>query len=44
MRGARFAGESVGVLSIAHLSRNKRAVGRAQDLADVEWLEKSAKP
>ena len=39
-----FAGETVPVLSIAHLIRNKRAVGRAQDLADVEWLEKSAKP
>lgn len=41
---AKFAGETVPVLSIAHLIRNKRAVGRAQDLADVEWLEKSAKP
>jgi len=41
---AQFAGESVPVLSVQHLIRNKRAVGRAQDLADVEWLEKSAKP
>jgi len=40
---AQFAGESVPVLSVQHLIRNKRAVGRAQDLADVEWLEKSAK-
>lgn len=40
---ARFAGEAVAVLSVEHLMRNKRAVGRAQDLADVEWLEKSAK-
>ena len=39
---AQFAGESVPVLSVQHLIRNKRAVGRAQDLADVEWLEKSA--
>jgi len=40
---AQFAGEPVAVLSVPHLIRNKRAVGRAQDLADVEWLEKSAK-
>jgi len=40
---ARFAGLTVAVLSVQHLIRNKRAVGRAQDLADVEWLEKSAK-
>ena len=40
---AQFAGETVPVLSVSHLIRNKRAVGRAQDLADVEWLEKSAK-
>ena len=39
-----FAGETVGVLSAAHLIRNKRAVGRAQDLADLEWLEKRRKP
>lgn len=35
----RFADQSVAVLSEAHLIRNKRAVGRSQDLADVEWLE-----
>ncbi|MGH8675685.1 MAG: hypothetical protein ACREVG_15410 [Burkholderiales bacterium] len=40
---AQFAGETVPVLSVPLLIRNKRAVGRAQDLADVEWLEKSAK-
>ncbi len=37
---ARFAGLSVPVLSVAHLVRNKRAVGRPQDLADLEWLER----
>jgi hypothetical protein len=30
----------VPVLSAKHLIRNKRAVGRPQDLADVDWLEK----
>lgn len=35
----RFADQPVAVLCEAHLIRNKRAVGRAQDLADVEWLE-----
>jgi hypothetical protein len=35
----RFAGEAVSVLSEAHLIRNKKAVGRPQDLADVDWLE-----
>ncbi len=40
---ARFAGEPASVLSVQHLIRNKRAVGRSQDLADVEWLEKQAK-
>lgn len=35
----RFADQPVSVLSEAHLIRNKRAVGRTQDLADVEWLE-----
>ncbi len=39
----RFADQSVAVLSEAHLIRNKRAVGRSQDLADVEWLENPAK-
>jgi hypothetical protein len=24
---------------VEHLIRNKRSVGRAQDLADLEWLE-----
>jgi hypothetical protein len=32
-------GQPVAVISIEHLIRNKRAVGRAQDLADLEWLE-----
>lgn len=36
---ANFAGISVPVLSRAHLIQNKRASGRKQDLADVEWLE-----
>jgi hypothetical protein len=40
---ARFADIPVPVLSAAHLARNKRAAGRAQDLADVEWLEKHGK-
>lgn len=35
----KFADLTVAVLSAAHLIRNKRAVGRAQDLADLEWLE-----
>jgi hypothetical protein len=30
---------SVPVISHAHLIRNKKAVGRPQDLADVSWLE-----
>ena len=38
---AKFADQTVPVLSAHHLIRNKRAVGRAQDLADVEWLEKA---
>lgn len=36
---ATFAGVSVTVLSRAYLIQNKRASGRKQDLADVEWLE-----
>ncbi|MGQ0544273.1 MAG: hypothetical protein ACT4P3_02950 [Betaproteobacteria bacterium] len=40
---ATFAGEKVAVLSANHLMRNKRAVGRTQDLADLEWLEKHRK-
>ena len=35
----RFTDQPVGVLSIEHMIRNKRAAGRAQDLADLEWLE-----
>ena len=40
---ATFADLPVPVLSATHLIRNKRAVGRTQDLADVEWLERSGK-
>lgn len=40
---ANFADLSVPVLSARHLIRNKRAVGRTQDLADVEWLEGSGR-
>lgn len=32
-------GQPVAVLSVEHLILNKRAAGRAQDLADLEWLE-----
>lgn len=35
----RFSDQPVAVLSVEHLIRNKRAAGRAQDLADLEWLE-----
>jgi hypothetical protein len=35
---ATFDGQSVGVLSRKHLIQNKAATGRAQDIADVEWL------
>lgn len=35
----RFADQDVAVLSRAMLIRNKRAAGRTQDIADVEWLE-----
>ena len=31
--------QAIGVLSVEHMIRNKRAAGRAQDLADLEWLE-----
>ena len=34
-----FTDQPVPVLSVEHLIRNKRATGRAQDLADLEWLE-----
>lgn len=37
---AKFVDLAVPVLSAKHLIRNKRAVGRTQDLADVEWLER----
>jgi len=40
---AKFAGLEVPVLSARHLVKNKRTVARAQDLADVEWLEKHGK-
>lgn len=36
---SRFADQLVAVLSRQHLIRNKRASGRTQDLADIEWLE-----
>ncbi|MFY9553955.1 MAG: hypothetical protein WAV47_04455 [Blastocatellia bacterium] len=39
----RFADQPTAVLSREHLIRNKRAAGRAQDLADVEWLEQREK-
>jgi hypothetical protein len=39
----KFADQTVPVLSTRLLIRNKRAVGRAQDLADLEWLERSEK-
>lgn len=40
---AKFVDLAVPVLSAAHLVTNKRTVGRMQDLADVEWLEKNNK-
>ena len=36
----RFGDQPVAVLSRNHLIRNKRACGRTQDLADIEWLER----
>ena len=36
----KFEGEPTQVLSREHLIQNKRASGRTQDLADVEWLER----
>jgi len=36
----KFADQTVAVLSRDLLIRNKRAAGRTQDLADVEWLER----
>jgi hypothetical protein len=38
---AKFADQTVGVLSRNHLIQNKRAAGREQDLLDVKWLERS---
>ena len=40
---AKFADQTVPVLSAKHLITNKRAVGRTQDIADVEWLERIGK-
>ncbi len=40
----RFADQAVNVLSRNHLIQNKRASGRKQDLADVEWLESHREP
>jgi hypothetical protein len=40
----RFAGQPAGVLSKEHLIRNKRATGRAQDLADIERLLANDEP
>jgi len=34
-----FGDQPVAVLSRRHLIQNKRSAGRAQDLADVDWLE-----
>jgi len=38
----KFSDQPASVLSKKHLLKNKRAVGRTQDLADVEWLEKNS--
>ena len=38
---ARFADQTVAVLSRKHLIVNKRAAGRDQDLVDVKWLERT---
>ena len=40
----RYGDQVAWFLSRAHLIRNKRAVGRTQDLADVEALEQSPDP
>ena len=37
----KFSDQPAAVLSKNHLIINKRAAGRTQDLADVEWLEKN---
>jgi hypothetical protein len=39
----KFADQPAAVLSREHLIRNKRASGRTQDIADVEWLETGEK-
>ncbi|MCF6285113.1 MAG: hypothetical protein L3K26_07980 [Candidatus Hydrogenedentes bacterium] len=39
---SKFAGIPVAVLSKRLLIQNKRASGRTQDLADVEWLEEAS--
>jgi hypothetical protein len=39
----RFGDQPAAVLSRHHLIRNKRASGRKQDLADLEWLESKDK-
>jgi hypothetical protein len=39
---ARLGDLAVPVLSRHHLIANKKAAGRLQDLADVEWLERTA--
>jgi hypothetical protein len=39
---ARLGDVAVPVLSRHHLIANKKAAGRLQDLADVEWLERTA--
>lgn len=36
-----FEAEPVAVLSRRALIQNKRAAGRSQDVADVEWLEEN---
>lgn len=35
-----YGGVPISLLSIADLLTNKRAVGRRQDLLDIEWLER----
>ena len=40
---AKFVDLPVPVLAARHLIRNKRAVGRPQDLADLDWLEKAGR-
>lgn len=43
---AHFGGVPAAVLAVSHLIASKKAAGRLQDLADVEWLEaaRRAKP